>query len=426
MTRHSDRLAPTGPVENKARAPEATHRPEPVSPQGSGLAALQSLAGNRAVTRLLTLQRAPDSTAGAAQRAREIDAQVQANPTMPVAELQRLMTERDKLLPLIDSPPKVPAVAGTMTDAPRLDADARWAPVDLAGLPDAVPLAAGVTMIPIGTGPPPVPPSVLFPELFATAAEATTVVEVGAAVETAVTAGAAVEAAVGTAATSSTIPVAGWVVAGVIIVGVVGYLVYRYYQTTVPAPVHAPGAPGGRPVSAPGIPGAGPVSAPGVPGAGPVSAPGATVGAPVSAPGAPNSGELVLASRLPKNRTDFVGPNARADALRRAEQLARSIVNGTLELLESSDIFGTPQEAGHVTYYRIVGSTAHLAGAQPRGNIVAIVEHTADPSQPPHFHVVRPPITGNRIEHGGVYYEPFAGTKDQHLTYWPAGTAPPR
>jgi Domain of unknown function (DUF4157) len=74
--------------------------------------------------------------------------------------------------------------------------------------------------------------------------------------------------------------------------------------------------------------------------------------------------------------------------------------------------------------YRRKGSTAEMKGAVPWGNIVAVVEHTADPSQPPHLHVVRPPTTGKRIEHGGVYTEPFVGTRDQHLTYWLTGAPP--
>jgi hypothetical protein len=86
---------------------------------------------------------------------------------------------------------------------------------------------------------------------------------------------------------------------------------------------------------------------------------------------------------------------------------------------------GQPEEAGTVVYYRRQGSTAEMRGAEPRGNIVCVVEHTSDPTQPPHFHVVRPPFQAPRIEHGGVYHEPFAGTPDQHLTINPAGVATP-
>jgi hypothetical protein len=47
---------------------------------------------------------------------------------------------------------------------------------------------------------------------------------------------------------------------------------------------------------------------------------------------------------------------------------------------------------GFVRYFRGKGSTAFLHEKGAWGNIVAIVEHTADPAQPcPHFHVVRPP-----------------------------------
>ncbi|MER7467830.1 hypothetical protein [Streptomyces sp. NPDC097981] len=369
---------------------------------------------------------------------------MQTDPFMPIAQLQRLLRERDELLPLIDSPPRVsdarPASTG-LAGGLRLDAGARWAPVELIGLTGAVPLAAGMTMVPIGTGPPPVPPSVLFPELAAPIAEAGTAVGAaeagGAALGAAEIGTAAAGAELGTAAAAaggtSLVPVVGWVVAGVIVIGVVGYLVYRHCSTSVavparpPEPVHAPGAPGGGPVSLPGAPPAsGPVSAPGAAAPGAVSLPGARTGGPATFPGVPHTGDLVLASRAPTNRTDFTGPHARDDALRRARELARSLINGDLEVLENVDVFRTPEENGHVTYYRRVGSTAHMRGAEPWGNIVAIVEHKADPTQPPHFHVVRPPFSGKRIEHGGEYYEPFAGTGDQHLTYWLPGTAPPR
>jgi hypothetical protein len=50
------------------------------------------------------------------------------------------------------------------------------------------------------------------------------------------------------------------------------------------------------------------------------------------------------------------------------------------------------QEQGFVYYYRGKGSTSFLDTEGAHGNIVAIVEHTMDPTQPcPHFHVVRPP-----------------------------------
>ena len=97
----------------------------------------------------------------------------------------------------------------------------------------------------------------------------------------------------------------GWVVIGVIVVGLaVGatvYLVMRAREpapsagpplagsarpgkgSMAPAPRHAPGAPGGSPVSDPSP--TRPALTPGVDGAGPMEAPGVTIGPPVIAPG---------------------------------------------------------------------------------------------------------------------------------------------
>lgn len=413
------------------RASPATQ--EPRSPVGD-LLQLQRLAGNGAVTRLV-VQREPYSEAGAAQRAHEIDEQVRANPSMPVAELERLMRERDRVLPLMSHPPETSATPPAGPPAPAaatpVDPGSRWAATPPPGMDGAVPLAMGVVMVPVTSGPPPVPPSVLFPELAETGVAAS---EVGGLAATGTEAGlAAAElgagaAELGTVATvaggSSVVPVVGWIVAGVIVVGIVGYLVYRHYSGTAPAPgrperVEAPGAGPSDPRLAPGAPNGGPVSLPSAGTAtGPMSLPGAPNQGPVSLPGAPGPDGPVLASGLPTHRTDFA---TREAARARAEQLARGVVNGQLEVIDQSPIYGTPEEQGNVTYYRVVGSTAEMRGPEPRGNIVCIVEHTSDPTQPPHFHVVRPPTSGPRIEHGGVYFEPFAGTSDQHLTVNPAG-----
>jgi hypothetical protein len=306
----------------------------------------------------------------------------------------------------------------------------------------AIPIAAGMVMVPLGSGPPPVPPSVLFPELLAaesgvatasaevgTAAVAT---EVGTGIVAAEVGAGAVElgSGVGTAATaagtSSVVPVVGWIVAGVIVLGVVGYLLYRHFSTSVAAPaagrperIDAPGAAGTGPLLLPGAPAVGPLSLPGGRDTGgPVTLPGATTPGAMSLPGAPRPEGPLLASRLPTHRTDFPTRDA---ARARAEQLARTIVNGELELMERAEIYGTPEERGFVDYYRRQGSTAEMRGSEPRGNIVCIVEHTSDPSQPPHLHVVRPPIEGARLEHGGTYLQLFPGTPDEHLTINPEG-----
>jgi hypothetical protein len=155
-----------------------------------------------------------------------------------------------------------------------------------------------------------------------------------------------------------------------------------------------------------------------------MSLPGVPTSGPVSLPGQRRSPGPVLASSLPTNRTDFKGPDARDAALQRARELARTVV-GDLEELEGHQVYGDKAQQGSVTYFRGRGSTSVMGVDNPLGNIVVIVEHTQDPSQPPHFHVVRPPSIGKRIEHGGVYLEIFEGTPDQHLTYWqePAGKA---
>jgi hypothetical protein len=404
-----------------------------------GLLRLQRDAGNRAVARLVA-QREPYSEAGATERALQIDAQVRADPTMPLAELERLLQERNRILPLTSSPPRTtatppagPPPAPAPGSAPGVDATSRWAPTAPDTIPDAIPIAAGMVMVPLNSGPPPVPPSVLFPELLgaetgvATAGAelgtATVVTEVGAG---AVEVGAGVGTATTAAGTSSVVPVVGWVVAGVIVLGIVGYLLYRHFSTSVATPaggrperIDAPGAAGTGPLLLPGAPAVGPMSLPGGRDTGPISLPGTTTPGPMSLPGAPRPEGPLLASRLPTHRTDFPTRDA---ARARAEQLARTIVNGELELIERAETYGTPEERGLVDYYRRQGSTAEMRGPEPRGNIVCIVEHTSDPSQPPHFHVVRPPIEGARIEHGGAYLQLFPGTPDEHLTINPAGT----
>lgn len=387
---------------------------------------LQRLAGNHAVTELITLQREPFSAEGAEARAREIDDEVRADPAMPLQRLERLMRERDRILPLMQHPPAAamgpPAPTRTVGPSPAIDTNSRWASVEPATIPGALHLAAGMMMVPITATPPPVPPSVLFPELLA-AGEAVTAAEVGTAAVAATEVGAAVATAeVGTAAAvaggSATVPVIGWVVAGVIVVGIVGYLVYRHYSADVTPPVRieAPGTPGSGPVSAPGPGTRGPAVLPGAEGRGPVSLPGGSTPGPVTLPGAARPDGPLLVSGLPTHRTDFP---TREAALQRAQQLARTLILNDLEELERAQNYGALEEQGLVIYYRGRGSTAEIVGSEPRGNIVAIVEHTSDPSQPPHFHVVRPPTAGPRIEHGGLYSEPFAGTPDQHLTIRP-------
>jgi hypothetical protein len=171
--------------------------------------------------------------------------------------------------------------------------------MDPTSLPGAVPLAAGVTMVPI-TGPPPVPPSVLFPELAGAAEAGTVAAEVGTAA-----AGAELGTAATVAGSSSVVPVVGWVLAGVIVLGITSYLVYRLYKTSVtapaqpPQPKQAPGAPGG-PVTLPGRPAAEPVSAPAAAPSPAVSLPGAPGVGPVSLPGAPNAGGTLLMSNEEK------------------------------------------------------------------------------------------------------------------------------
>lgn len=392
----------------------------------SHLVALQRAAGNHAVAGVLALQRQPLSPAGAEARSREIDEEVRSDPSMPLARLEQLLRERDRLLPLLQSPPAPavgpPAPATTSAGSPAADPTSRWAPVEPSTMPGALPIAAGMVIVPVTSGPPPVPPSVLFPELLGaaeveagaataeltTAAVATT--EVGGALVTTEVAGAAAAAG-----GSATIPVAGWVVAGVIVIGIAGYLVYRHYSVPAgpPTRVEAPGAPGSGPVTAPGTGNRAPAVLPGAPLRGPASAPAADRSGPVSLPGARRPDGPLLMSGLPTNRTDFP---TREAALRRALELARTLILNDLELIEEAQNFGAPEERGTISYYKGRGSTAEMRGSEPRGNIVAIVEHTSDPTQPPHLHVVRPPTSGPRIEHGGIYSEPFAGTPDQHLT----------
>jgi len=140
---------------------------------------------------------------------------------------------------------------------------------------------------------------------------------------------------------------------------------------------------------------------------------------PMALPPTEGGGPLAAAS-LPTNRTEFP---SRAEAWERATELVRGIVNGEPELFEEGDVHGAPEEQGRVHYLRRRGSTADLQGSRVRGNVVAIVEHVADPTQPPHFHVVRPPPKSPRIEHGGEYRNEFEGTPDEHLTVRDPATA---
>ncbi|WP_132116116.1 hypothetical protein [Actinocrispum wychmicini] len=280
---------------------------------------LQRCAGNSQVSRML-VRREPYSEAGAAARAAEIDQQVQANPAMSTVELQRLLQERDRILPLVDHPP---AARVTAPPAPP----GQPSPV---GMPGAISLAAGMMIVPTTGGPPGVPPSVLFGTGTQAAAAETTAVttaevgvttaEAGAAAMEAVAAEATAAEVLATGATAaggaSTIPVAGWIVAGIIVIGVVGYLVYRHYDR-----VEAPsGAPGG-PAVAPPAPGGGPVSAPGAPQGGPVSLPGGQTG-PVSLPGQPTGVE-----QLQVSSADVEDARSRLDRLERSGSLFRDVGN---------------------------------------------------------------------------------------------------
>jgi hypothetical protein len=143
----------------------------------------------------------------------EIDAEVRGRPGMAMAELQRLLQERDELLPLVSDPPPVPSgppapsrpEAWGSSGDPARDPQSRWAAVDPAGIDGAVQVAMGTIIAPMTSAPPPVPPSVLFPELAAVGTEATVA---AAGTETAV-AVAGTETAVAVAGGSSVIPVVG-------------------------------------------------------------------------------------------------------------------------------------------------------------------------------------------------------------------------
>ena len=120
-----------------------------------------------------------------------------------------------------------------------------------------------------------------------------TVVAVPAAAATA-TGGVATAGAV--AGGSATVPVVGWIVAGVIVGGIVIYLVYRATRDESPPPVQAPSGNAGAPVTEPSS--GPPMSLP--PATGPTSAPMVDPGpsVPASLPGAPHDGP-VLASGDP-------------------------------------------------------------------------------------------------------------------------------
>ncbi|MGW5052584.1 peptidoglycan-binding protein [Actinokineospora sp. NPDC004072] len=279
----------------------------------------------------------PTSAADARARALEIDQQVQADPNMSTAELQRLMQERDQLLALTEHPPAVQVAA----PAPE-------------GLSGAIPLAAGMLIVPTTSAPGAgLPPSVLFgagaaesgvvtgagagaaaaevtaAEAGAAAAEAIAA-EVGAAAAGAVAAETGTAAAVGTTAAvaeagaaaaggAATIPVAGWVVAGVIVIGVVSYLVYRHYNQ--PERAEAPsGATGGPVTDPPAVP-TGPAHAPGAPQSGPVSAPGQrTAHGPMSLPAPPTRVEQLQASS-----PEIESARHRLDELERSGRLFRDV-----------------------------------------------------------------------------------------------------
>jgi hypothetical protein len=268
-----------------------------------------------------TIQREPFSEEGAEARVLEIDAQVRDSPELPIPELARLLQERDRLLPLITSPPRLASAAASGEHAPEsIDPESRWAPTDPSGLTGAIPLAA-FTLVPLGTGPPPVPLAVLLAARAAAAAKVGTgalataevgtaalataevgtaalataevgtaalvTAEVGTAVLVTAEVGTAGAGAVGTATavagTSSVVPVVGWIVAGVIVVGIVSYVVYRHYSTTVTLP---PSEPAELPGAAEGD---GPVSLPGASAPAPQSLPGASDVGPTLLPGAPTN-----------------------------------------------------------------------------------------------------------------------------------------
>jgi len=196
----------------------------------------------------------------------------------------------------------------------------------------ALVVALGTVLVPLATSPQPIPPSVLFPELAAVGTEAA-VTAAGAETAVAVAgteaalAVAGTETAVAAAAGSSVVPVIGWIVAGVIVVGVVSYVVYRHYASTAtltppPSRIDAPGAPGSGPVTLPGAPSAGPVSAPPVAGGGPVSAPAPSGGTgPVTLPGAERApGPLLVSGDVERDR-------GRLDELERSGSVLRDVGN---------------------------------------------------------------------------------------------------
>lgn len=93
----------------------------------------------------------------------------------------------------------------------------------------------------------------------------------------------------------------------------------------------------------------------------------------------------------PKHRTPF---ETRQEAWARALELVKEIkgVGGDIEPIgETRREHGDLDARGVVYYFRRKGSTAFLDDKGAHGNIIAIVEHTSDPTQPLHFHVVRPP-----------------------------------
>jgi hypothetical protein len=104
--------------------------------------------------------------------------------------------------PLIDN--------GTIADQAR----SRSTVAEPESMPGALPLAMGVVMVPMTTAPPPVPPSVLFPEAFAVEAAAATEASAAAEAGLAATEAATVAAATEVAGGSALLPVVGWVVAG--------------------------------------------------------------------------------------------------------------------------------------------------------------------------------------------------------------------
>ncbi|HTY32930.1 eCIS core domain-containing protein [Mycobacterium sp.] len=229
------------------------------------------------------------------KRARQIDDYVRAHPDLGLQALQALLIERNALLPLAQVPPT--QLAKPVVRQGNTSSGA--APTSPLQVPGAIQLAAGVLIVPAKNA-----ASTLSPALLTGAgASATTTATAGTAtlpvaaditlagdLATAATMADIDAAVLATAAPlvaeNALIPIVGWIFAGVIVVGVVGYLVYRYSSAPSPGSPEPASAPGGAstPAKAPGT-GSAPALAPGTD-THPAQAPGSAPPGPITAPGA--------------------------------------------------------------------------------------------------------------------------------------------